>query len=117
MANNIRIRKERLERFSVEPLKDFRTSLEQRPELKTQLEKNIKATIEAEGIVIDDTFREEVRSQWRSMIQADTRDKMDKLPDDKKRLYNMVRKGKPLKVKVKIDKTTGKRTITPEGGV
>lgn len=116
MANNIRIRKERLERFSVEPLKDFRTSLEQRPELKTQLEKDIKATIEAEGIVIDDTFREEVRSQWRSMIQADTREKMDKLPDDKKRLYSMVRKGKPLKVKVKIDKTTGKRTITPEGG-
>jgi hypothetical protein len=50
------------------------------------------------------------------MIQADTREKMDKLPDDKKRLYSMVRKGKPLKVKVKIDKTTGKRTITPEGG-
>ena len=114
VANRIRIEKKRLERFSVEPLKEFRTSLEQRPELKSQLEKDLKGTIEAEGIVIDDAFRQKVHNQWRSMIQADIRDKMDKLPDDKKRLYSMVRKGKPLKVKVKIDKTTGKRTITPE---
>ena len=114
MANSIKIKKEKLERITFEPLKEFRSSLEQRPELKEKLEKDFKGTLEMEGIVIDDAFRQEVSNQWRTMIQDDIRNKTDKLPDDKKRLYTMVRKGKPLKVKVKIDRTTGKRTVTPE---
>jgi len=106
--------KERLDRFKIESLRELKSSLEQRPDLKKQLEEDFRGTIEAEGIVIDDAFKQEISEQWRSMIREDVRKIMDKQPKDKKPLYTMVRKGKPLKLKVKIDPVTRKRTITPE---
>ena len=114
MKYNAKINKDRLDRFKVDSLKDLKSSLEQRPDLKTKLEEDFRGTIEAEGIVIDDAFKQEIHQQWQSMIKKDVRKIMDRQPKDKKPLYSMVRKGKPLKLKVKIDPATGKRSITPE---
>ena len=114
MKYHTKLDKVRLERFKVESLRELKSSLEQRPDLKKQLEEDFKGTIEAEGIVIDDAFKREISQQWHSMIQEDVRKLMDKQPKDKRPLYTMVRKGKPLKLKVKIDPVTGKRIITPE---
>jgi hypothetical protein len=111
---NSKFNKERLERFKVESLNDLKISLEQRPELKAQLEEDFTGTILAEGIVIDDAFKQEIHQKWRSMIDEDVRKVMDKQPEAKRPYYTMVREGKPLKVKVKIDRTTGKKSITPE---
>jgi hypothetical protein len=111
---NSKFNKERLERFKVESLNDLKISLEQRPELKAQLEDDFTGTILAEGIVIDDAFKQEIHQKWRSMIDEDVRKVMDKQPEAKRPYYTMVREGKPLKVKVKIDRTTGKKSITPE---
>ena len=114
MKYQARLNKDRLVRFKVDSLKELKSSLEQRPDLKTKLEEDIRGTIEAEGIVIDDAFKQEIHQQWQSMIKKDVRNFMDKQPKDKKPLYSMVRKGKPLKLKVKIDPATGKKSITPE---
>lgn len=114
MKYNSKFNKERLERFKVESLNDLKISLEQRPELKAQLEEDFTGTILAEGIVIDDAFKQEIHQKWRSMIDEDVRKVMDKQPEAKRPYYTMVREGKPLKVKVKIDRTTGKKSITPE---
>ncbi len=114
MKYNSKFNKERLERFKVESLNDLKASLEQRPELKAQLEEDFTGTILAEGIVIDDAFKQEIHQKWRSMIDEDVRKVMDKQPEAKRPYYTMVREGKPLKVKVKIDRTTGKKSITPE---
>ncbi|HJH28320.1 MAG TPA: hypothetical protein C5S51_01285 [Methanosarcinaceae archaeon] len=114
MIYNSKFNKERLERFKVESLNDLKASLEQRPELKTQLEQDFAGTILAEGIVIDDAFKQEVHQKWRLMIDEDVRKVMDKQPEAKRPYYTMVREGKPLKVKVKIDRTTGKKSTTPE---
>lgn len=114
MVQKIRINKERLKRFKLEPLDELKADLDQNPDLKKRLKEDFSGTLKAEGIVIDDAFRNNVRKQWRSMIQADVRELMDRQPAAKRPLYTMVSQGKPLKVKVKIDKTTGKKSVKPE---
>lgn len=112
MPYNVRVNKKRLDRFKLEPMNELKASIDKKPDIKTRLNEDFKGTLETEGIVIDDAFRQKIHEQWRSMIQADIREIMDKQPDDKKPLYKMVREGKPLKLKVKIDKTTGKKSVT-----
>jgi hypothetical protein len=104
---------DRLDRFEVKSLKELKLSIAERPDLKRRLKEDLRGTLEAEGIVIDEAFKHEVSEQWRSMIRDDVRKIMDEQPMEKKPLYTMVRKGKPLKLKVKIDRTTGKKIITP----
>ena len=113
MRYKAKIDMDRLDRFEVKSLKDLKRSIAERPDLKAKLKEDLRGTLEAEGIVIDDAFKQEVSEQWRSMIRDDVRKIMDKQPREKKLLYTMVRKGKPLKLKVKIDRATGKRIITP----
>jgi len=104
---------DRLDRFEVKSLKELKLSIAERPDLKEKLKEDLRGTLEAEGVVIDEAFKKEVSEKWRSMIRDDVRKIMDKQPREKKPLYTMVRKGKPLKLKVKIDRTTGNKIITP----
>lgn len=113
MPYNVRVNKKRMDRFKLSPVEQLKASIDVKPDIKTRLNEDFKGTLEKEGVVIDDAFRQKIRDQWRSMIQADIREVMDRQPADKKPLYTMVRQGKPLKVKVKIDKTTGKKSVTP----
>ena len=113
MRYKAKIDMDRLDRFEVKSLKELKRSITERPDLKEKLKEDLRGTLEAEGIVIDEAFKQEVREQWRSMIRDDVRKAMDKQPREKRPLYTMVRKGKPLRLKVKIDRATGKKTITP----
>lgn len=80
--------------------------------LEEQLKADFKGVIEAEGgVVVDDTLKQQICQRWQSMIQEDVRRVMDEQPEDNRQLYTMVKEGKPLKVKVKIDLTTGERSI------
>ena len=112
MSYNVKVNKKRVDRFKLAPVDELKASIDEQPDIKTRLSEDFKGTLKSEGIVIDDTFKQKIHEQWRSMIQADIREVMDKQPDDKKPLYTMVREGKPLKLKVKIDKTTGKKSVT-----
>lgn len=114
MVKKVRINKARLKRFKLEPLDELKAAVDLNPELKKRLKEDFSGTLKAEGIVIDDAFRNNVRKQWRSMIKADVRESMDRQPAAKKPLYTMVSQGKPLKVKVKIDRTTGKKSVKPK---
>lgn len=113
MKYKAKINMDRLDRFEVKSLNELKLSMAERPDLKRKLKEDLRGTLEAEGIVINEAFKQEVSEQWRSMIRDDVRKLMDKQPREKKPLYTMVRKGKPLKLKVKIDRTTGKKIITP----
>ena len=113
MKYKAKIDMDRLDRFEVKSIKELKLSIAERPDLKRKLKEDLRGTLEAEGIVIDEAFKKEVSEQWRSMVRDDVRRVMDKQPREKKPLYTMVRKGKPLKLKVKIDRATGKKIITP----
>ena len=113
MRYKAKIDMDRLDRFEVKSLKELKRSITERPDLKEKLKEDLRGTLESEGIVIDEAFKQEASEQWCSMIRDDVRKIMDKKPKEKKPLYTMVRKGKPLKLKVKIDRTTGKKIITP----
>ncbi|NJD76155.1 MAG: hypothetical protein FIB08_03525 [Candidatus Methanoperedens sp.] len=105
--------KMKMDRFKVRSLNELKLSIAERPDLKRKLKEDLKGTLESEGIVINEEFKQEISDQWRLLIRNDIRKIMDKQPGEKKPLYTMVRKGEPLKLKVKIDKTTGKKIITP----
>lgn len=113
MKYKAKINMDRLDRFEVKSLKELKRSISERPDLKGKLKEDLRGTLEAEEVVIDEAFKQEVSENWRSMIRDDVRKIMDKQPKEKKPLYTMVRKGKPLKLKVKIDRATGKKIITP----
>lgn len=103
----------KMDRFKVESLNELKLSIAKRPDLKRKLKEDLKGTLEAEGIILNEEFKQEISDQWRLLIRNDVRKVMDKQPEEKKPLYTMVRKGKPLKLKVKIDKTTREKIITP----
>lgn len=113
MNRKFRIDAERLNRFDFEPVKDIRARLAASPDLKRRLEEDLPGTLEEEGIVIDDAFRQKVSDQWHDRITADTRSVMDRIPDSRKPYYRMIRSGQPVKVRVTIDRETGTITTAP----
>lgn len=108
MKKIVRVEKTRLERFNFDSVGDVKSSLKSKPELGDRLREDFEDTLRDQNIVVDDAFKQRLHQQWRAQIQSDIRETMDSLPESKKRYYSRISKGEPLKLRVKVDRTTGK---------
>ncbi len=105
--------KRRVEVFNIEGLKNLRVELEKDPNLKKRLKQDFEGTLKTEGVIVDEAFRKEVEKQCDVRMNGRIKARMAKLPKSKKVYYSMVASGKPIKVRVKIDRKKGKTIITP----
>ena len=115
MQKRFTIDKKKLERFEFEPVLQLRAKVKDEPEIATNLKADFNATLEAQGIVIDDDFKMRVQTQWREQIRADVK-RVAEANKDKNWYLNRVLEGKPIKVSVKVDKKTGSHVKTPKEG-
>jgi len=102
----IRVNKKRMERFGFSQVKGLRAATEKNPELAEKLKKDFTATLEAQGIHVDDEFKIKLRENWRNQIKADVRRVAEKKGRSEWYL-NRVLEGKPIRVRVKVDREGG----------
>ncbi len=110
---NLKIGSKRLKRFDFEPVRDLRARLKKSPDLKRRMKQDMTGTLRAEGIAIDETFLRAVSDRWHAQIQEDVHSAMERVPEERKPYYRMVRDGKPLHVRAKVDPKDGTVTVTP----
>lgn len=91
--------------------------MEKDPQLRRKLEMDLEGTLRERGIIVDETFRNEVEIQRKERMSERIRARAAKLPKSKKVYYEMISEGKPVRVRVKIDRTKKKLTIKPRGGL
>lgn len=108
MKKTIRIDSARLARFKFDPVKKLRSSIESQPELRDKLREDFEGTLREQNVIVDDAFKQQLHRQWRDQIQTDIKETMANLPESKKRYYSRIVRGEPLKLRVKVDRTTGK---------
>lgn len=89
--------------------------MERDPQLRRKLEMDLEGTLRERGIVVDDAFRNEVERQRMERMSERIRARAAKLPKSKKIYYEMISEGKPIRVRVKIDRIKKKLTIKPRG--
>jgi hypothetical protein len=108
MKKTVRVDLNRLERFEFDSVKELRSSLEKRPELSDRLKVDFEGTLRDEKVVVDEEFKRRLHQQWRAQIQADIRETMSGLPESKKRYYSRIVEGEPLRLRVEVDRETGR---------
>jgi len=109
----VKIKSRRLNRFVFEPVRDILARQKKSPELKRRLKEDLPGTLQAEGIVVDDAFRKAISEKWHARISEDVHSVMEKVPDERKPYYRMVRDGKPIRVRVTINRKDGTITVKP----
>lgn len=112
MKKHVKIDKKRLERFEFKPVKDLKQKIEKKPELKTNLRKDFRGTLEAQGIEIDEKFEEKIRKEWRNTIKSDLRKAVKEKPAEKTRYLRKILAKEPITIQVTIDKETGEHEKT-----
>ncbi len=108
MKKPVKVEKVRLERFKFEPVREFKATLREKPELRDSLKKDFQSTLISQGLTLDDEFKNKIRTEWRSTIKSDVKRVADEAPDRENWYLKQVLEGNPIKLKVKIDKKTGK---------
>ena len=102
----VRVSKKRIDRFSFNQVRDLKTSIEKNPAIAEKLKKDFRATLEAQGVTVDEEFIHNVHESWRSQIKADVR----RVAETKGRsdwYLNRVLEGKPIRVRVKVNRESG----------
>ncbi len=112
MKKRVKVDKRRLERFSFEPVREIKASLEERPIVYESLREDIRGTLESEGITVDEAFKNQVRAEWMSTINSDIRKVVNDNPKSRDWYLKRVLEEKPIKLSVKVDKETGKHEKT-----
>ena len=115
MKRKIRIDRNRLERFKFEPVKELKTTLEKKPEIVKKLGEDFQGTLKAQGLSIDDDFKNQVRTEWRQIIKSDIKRVAQENPESKNWYLKRVLANEPIKLKVKIDKETGEKKKSLRG--
>ncbi len=110
MQKRVKIDRTRLERFEFKPLKELKTILEKKPEIKRNLREDFRGTLRAQGITINEDFKKQIRTEWRETIKTDIRRVADENPESKNWYLKRVLADEPIKLKVKVDKATGTKT-------
>jgi hypothetical protein len=105
LKERIRVDKKRLARFRFESLQAIRIKVSDKPELEDSFRKDFKATLEAEGIKVDEAFLKGVEKEWREQISQDIRAKVAAAPD-KYPMMSKVIEGKPIRVHVTVDEAS-----------
>jgi len=111
---HVRVDRKRLERFSFKPVKDLNVSIKKNPELSQRLKEDFRATLEAQGVKVDDEFKRSLRESWRSQIKEDVRRVADERGGDDWYLKRVLR-GEPIRVHVKVG-SEGHSKSLKEGG-
>lgn len=78
------------------------------PSLEERLKKDFQGTLQKEGIKVDDVFKGKVMERLNSKVRADLREVVKNRPEAKNWYLKRVVEGKPLKIRVHIDKETGR---------
>jgi hypothetical protein len=108
LKKTIRIDTARLARFKFDPVRKLRSSIESQPELRDKLREDFEGTLREHNVTVDDAFRQQLHLQWRDQIQTDIKETMANLPESKKRYYSRIVRGEPLRLRVKVDRATGR---------
>jgi hypothetical protein len=111
----ISIDRTRLERFKFEPVKELKTNLEKNPEVVKKLGEDFQGTLKAQGLTIDDDFKNQIRTEWRKTIKSDIKRVAEENPESKNWYLTRVLANKPIKLKVKVDKETGEKKKSLRG--
>lgn len=107
MGARIRVDRKKLARFSFEDLNAIKKKVSEKPELRDSFRKNFKATLEAEGIKVDEAFLRRIKQEWREQISRDIRSKVAASPEKYPMLSKVVA-GKPIRIHVTMDEGTKK---------
>lgn len=117
MQKRVKIDRARLERFEFKPLKELRLTLDKKPEIKQNLREDFRGTLKAQGIIINDDFKRQIRTEWRETIKSDIRRVADESPESKNWYLKRVLADEPIKLKVKVDKESGTKTKSLRKGL
>jgi hypothetical protein len=107
MNKRISIDKKRLERFDFKPVKELKTTIEKKPELKLELREDFRGTLNSQGITIDEDFKQQIRAEWRENIKSDIKRVANENPESKNWYLKQVLAEKPIKLRIKIDNESG----------
>ncbi|TFH16687.1 hypothetical protein E4H04_06225 [Candidatus Bathyarchaeota archaeon] len=107
MQKRVKIDRVRLERFEFKPLEKLKATLNEKPEIRQKLSEDFNGTLKAQGVTVDEDFKQRIRAEWRSTIKADVRRVADANPESSNWYLKRVLEDKPIKLRVKIDKETG----------
>jgi len=110
MKEKHKVSKERLKRFEFTPVNEVKVSLASRPELGNRLKEDLEGALREEGVVIDESFKQQISDQWRAQIKADVRDVVARSPDAEDWYLKRIVEGKPIKIRVEVDRTTKRHT-------
>ncbi len=110
MRKKISIDKYRLERFNFKPINELKSSIENKPEIKQKLKEDFIGTLNAQGITINEDFKKQIRAEWRETIKSDIKRVSDENSESKNWYLNRVLANEPIKLRVKVDKTSGTNT-------
>lgn len=110
MRKRVKVDKTRLERFKFEPVNELKATLKEKPELRTEIKSDFIGTLQAQGIKIDDDFRQQLSQEWRATIKQDIKRVADETPESQDWYLKRVLDDKPIKLKVHIDPETGEKT-------
>jgi len=97
----VRVDRKRLERFGFKPVKGLNASIQKNPELSQRLKEDFRATLEAQGVKVDDEFKRLLRESWRQQIKEDVRRVAEEKGGDDWYLKRVLR-GEPIRVRVKV---------------
>ncbi|MEM2180436.1 MAG: hypothetical protein QXF61_07550 [Nitrososphaeria archaeon] len=78
---------------------------------------DLEGTLREKGITVDEAFRKEVEKQRKERMSERIKARTEKLPKSKKIYYEMISEGKPIRVRVKIDRIKKRLTIKPRGSL
>jgi hypothetical protein len=107
-------RNRRIDRFkftSIREIEELKRRVDESPDLKRRLKENFLETLEDEGLDVDD-LKGRVVEIWQEQMRKDLREKMSELPENKKKYYGKISEGKSLKLRVRIDRETGGKTVS-----
>jgi len=112
MYKKAHITPERMARFDFEKVRAIKEELKTNPELATKLQQDFRGTLESKGIVIDEKFKADVMNEWKTQIRADLMRSVKENPKSKDWYLTRVLEGKPLRIHVTVNRTTGEKTKT-----
>ena len=110
LVKNKPTKKERAAGIDFPAMKGIKEEMQKRPELEKKLRKDFEGTLKAEGIVVNDVFKNRMMREWREGIMADLRRKVVETPGSRNWYLKRVVEGKPIMIHVKVDRKTGKIT-------
>ena len=102
-----------LERFnftSISEIEDLKVRVDENPDLRDRLKENFLGTLQDEGVDFDEV-KNQVVQIWRDQMEVDLKRRMSELPEEKKKYYRRISEGKPLKLRVRINRETGEKTV------